>query len=68
MDTLSYKTISAKKTTVDKQWLLVDAEGEILGRLATVVAKMLRGNIKQISLLIWIAEIMLLLSMQIRFG
>lgn len=46
MDTLSYKTISAKKTTVDKQWLLVDAEGEILGRLATVVTKMLRGKYK----------------------
>lgn len=46
MDTLSYKTISAKKSTVDKKWLLVDAEGEILGRLASVVAKMLRGKYK----------------------
>ncbi|MDY0014956.1 MAG: 50S ribosomal protein L13 [Bacteroidales bacterium] len=46
MDTLSYKTISAKKSTVDKQWLLVDAEGEILGRLASVIAKMLRGKYK----------------------
>jgi len=46
MDTLSYKTISAKKSTVDKQWMLVDAEGEILGRLASVVAKMLRGKYK----------------------
>ncbi|MDD3281561.1 MAG: 50S ribosomal protein L13 [Bacteroidales bacterium] len=46
MDTLSYKAISAKKSTVDKKWLLVDAEGEILGRLASVVAKMLRGKYK----------------------
>jgi large subunit ribosomal protein L13 len=46
VDTLSYKTISANKATVDKQWLLVDAEGEILGRLASKVAKMLRGKNK----------------------
>ena len=46
MDTLSYKTISANKSTVDKQWLLVDAEGQTLGRLASKVAKMLRGKHK----------------------
>ncbi|MUH38076.1 50S ribosomal protein L13 [Zobellia amurskyensis] len=46
MDTLSYKTVSANKTTVDKQWLLVDAEGETLGRMASKVAKMLRGKHK----------------------
>ncbi len=46
MDTLSYKTISANKTTVDKQWLLVDAEGQTLGRLASKVAKFLRGKHK----------------------
>ena len=46
MDTLSYKTISANKTTVNKQWLLVDAEGETLGRLASKVAKLLRGKHK----------------------
>lgn len=46
MDTLSYKTISANKSTVDKQWLLVDAEGETLGRLASKVAKLLRGKYK----------------------
>lgn len=46
MDTLSYKTISANKATVSKEWLLVDAEGEILGRLASKVAKMLRGKYK----------------------
>ena len=46
MDTLSYKTISANKATVDKQWVLVDAENETLGRLASKVAKMIRGKHK----------------------
>lgn len=46
MDTLSYKTISANRKTVDKQWLLIDAEGETLGRLASKVAKLLRGKHK----------------------
>ena len=46
MDTLSYKTISANKSTVEKEWLLVDAEGEILGRLASKVANLLRGKHK----------------------
>ncbi|PID87737.1 MAG: 50S ribosomal protein L13 [Bacteroidia bacterium] len=46
MNTLSYKTISANKTTVEKKWLLVDAEGETLGRLASIVAKLLRGKYK----------------------
>jgi large subunit ribosomal protein L13 len=46
VDTLSYKTISANKATVDKQWVLVDAEGQSLGRLASKVAKLLRGKYK----------------------
>lgn len=46
MDTLSYKTISANKATVNKEWLLVDAEGQSLGRLASKVAKLLRGKHK----------------------
>jgi large subunit ribosomal protein L13 len=46
VDTLSYKTISANKATVNKQWLLVDAEGQHLGRLASKVAKLLRGKHK----------------------
>ena len=46
MDTLSYKTISANKATVDKQWVLIDAEGETLGRLASKVAILLRGKHK----------------------
>ncbi len=46
MDTLSYKTKSANKSTVQKEWLLVDAEGQTLGRLASKVAKILRGKYK----------------------
>ncbi len=46
MDTLSYKTVSANKATVNKQWVLVDADGQTLGRLATKVAKLLRGKYK----------------------
>lgn len=46
MDTLSYKTLSANNKTVNKKWLLVDAEGQTLGRLASKVAKLLRGKHK----------------------
>ena len=46
MDTLSYKTISANKATVEKEWVVVDAEDMVLGRLASKVAKMLRGKYK----------------------
>ena len=46
MDTLSYKTISANKATVNKEWVLVDAEGQALGRLASKVAKLIRGKHK----------------------
>ncbi|QFZ54371.1 50S ribosomal protein L13 [Oceanihabitans sp. IOP_32] len=46
MDTLSYKTISANKATVNKEWVLVDAEGQALGRLSSKVAKLLRGKHK----------------------
>lgn len=46
MDTLSYKTISANKATVTKNWVLVDAENETLGRLSSKVAKMIRGKHK----------------------
>ncbi|WP_445383160.1 50S ribosomal protein L13 [Robiginitalea sp. IMCC43444] len=46
MDTLSYKTISANKNTVQKEWVLVDAEGQTLGRLSSKVAKILRGKYK----------------------
>ena len=46
MDTLSYKTISANKATVTKEWLHVDADGQTLGRFASEVAKLLRGKHK----------------------
>lgn len=46
MNTLSYKTVSANKATVEKEWVLVDAEGQTLGRLASVVALILRGKHK----------------------
>ena len=46
VDTLSYKTVSANKETANKQWVLVDADGMVLGRLASEVAKMLRGKHK----------------------
>ena len=46
MDTLSYKTVSANKATAQKEWVVVDAEGQILGRLCTKVAKLLRGKYK----------------------
>ena len=46
MDTLSYKTIAANKSTVNKLWVLVDAEGQTLGRLASKVAILLRGKHK----------------------
>ena len=46
MNTLSYKTISANSATVQKEWLVVDAEGQALGRLASNVAKLIRGKHK----------------------
>ncbi|MBO6060330.1 MAG: 50S ribosomal protein L13 [Bacteroidaceae bacterium] len=46
MDTLSYKTISANKATVKKEWVVVDATDQVLGRLASKVAKILRGKYK----------------------
>ena len=46
MDTSSFKTISANKNTVEKNWVLVDADGQTLGRLASKVAILLRGKHK----------------------
>ena len=46
MDTLSYKTISANKETAQKEWIVVDATDQILGRLGSKVAKLLRGKYK----------------------
>ena len=46
MDTLSYKTVSANKETVKKEWVVVDAEGQVVGRLCSKVAKLIRGKYK----------------------
>ena len=46
MNTLSYKTVSANAATVEKNWVVVDAEGQTLGRLASKVALLLRGKRK----------------------
>ena len=42
MDSLSYKTISANAATVTKEWVVIDATNEVLGRLASQIAKILR--------------------------
>jgi large subunit ribosomal protein L13 len=46
VDTLSYKTKSAKKESVKKEWVIIDANDEVLGRLASKVAVILRGKNK----------------------
>jgi large subunit ribosomal protein L13 len=46
VNTLSYKTVSANAKTVNKQWVVVDAEGEILGRLSSKIAMIIRGKNK----------------------
>jgi len=46
VDTLSYKTISVNVATAKKEWVLVDAEGQTLGRLASKVALIIRGKTK----------------------
>ena len=46
MDSLTYKTISANKETVIKNWVVVDANGQTLGRMCSKIAKLLRGKYK----------------------
>lgn len=46
MNTLTYKTISAKKESVEKNWWVVDADSRVLGRVASEVAKIIRGKHK----------------------
>lgn len=46
MDTLSYKTISVNKATATKEWVVVDATDQVLGRMGAKVAKLLRGKYK----------------------
>ena len=46
MNTLSYKTKSAKKEEVERKWFVVDAQSEVVGRLSTKIATVLRGKHK----------------------
>ena len=46
MNTLSYKTISVNKETATKEWVVIDATDQIVGRLCSKVAKLLRGKYK----------------------
>ncbi len=46
MDTISYKTISANKETANKQWVVIDADSAVLGRLSSQVAKIILGKHK----------------------
>jgi len=46
MNTLSYRTISINKEAVRKEWILIDAKDQVLGRLASHVAMILRGKNK----------------------
>ena len=50
MDTLSFKTVSVNKQNANKEWVVIDATDQVLGRLCTRVAKMLRGKYKPIIL------------------
>jgi large subunit ribosomal protein L13 len=46
VDTLSYKTVSVGAANVKKEWYVIDAENQIVGRLASQVAKIIRGKNK----------------------
>jgi large subunit ribosomal protein L13 len=46
LNTLSYKTVSANATTVQKKWFVVDANGQNLGRLSSQIAMIIRGKTK----------------------
>ena len=46
MDTLSYKTISLGKNSIEKRWFVADAEGKTLGRFTSEIAKIIRGKNK----------------------
>jgi len=46
MESISYKTAFVNKETAQKEWIVVDAESAVLGRLASQVAKIIRGKHK----------------------
>jgi large subunit ribosomal protein L13 len=46
VNTLSYRTVSANKQTVSRDWILIDAENQVVGRLAAKIANLVRGKHK----------------------
>ena len=46
MNTLSYKTVHARKEDIVRKWYVVDAEGEVVGRMSSKIAHILRGKHK----------------------
>jgi large subunit ribosomal protein L13 len=46
VNTLSYRTVSANNATVQKEWFVIDATNQVLGRLSSQVASILRGKHK----------------------
>lgn len=46
MDTLSFKTVSLNSATAEKNWVIVDADSKVLGRVASEIAKIIRGKNK----------------------
>ncbi|MDO9361760.1 MAG: uL13 family ribosomal protein, partial [Sphingopyxis sp.] len=46
MKALTKTTVSAKAATVEKKWVLIDAEGLVVGRVASIIANILRGKHK----------------------
>lgn len=46
MDQISYKTRNANSATAEKGWVIVNADGQVLGRVASQVAKIIRGKHK----------------------
>lgn len=46
MDTISFKTFSATPSDIQNNWVVIDVEGKILGRVASQIATILRGKHK----------------------
>jgi large subunit ribosomal protein L13 len=46
MDHNSYKTTYVNKATAEKNWVIVDANAQVLGRVASQIAKVIRGKHK----------------------
>lgn len=46
MDSLSYKTVFANSETVNKEWVIIDAESQVLGRISSEIASIIRGKRK----------------------